>query len=87
MRVELQPAGTSVSLLQPGFVRSGMCAHVHCHEPPATTTSPAIEHALTSPYPRTRYPVASVYGLPAWLVVNLAVLPDRLKDILLGLFE
>ena len=88
MRVELQPSGTSVSLLQPGFVQSGMCAHTECQGlMPATTTSPAIEHALLSPYPRTRYPVSSVYGMPAWLVVLLAGLPDRLKDLILGVFE
>ena len=46
-------------------------------------TSDAITHALTSPYPKTRYVVASVNGNPAWVVAWIFwVVPDRLKDFL-----
>jgi len=47
-------------------------------------TSDAIEHALTSPRPRTRYLVANIVGAPAWLLTLIVrALPDRLADALL----
>lgn len=51
---------------------------------PSVTTS-AIHHAITSKYPKTRYPVANVDGIPA-AVVNWVrwLLPDRLMDRVLG---
>jgi len=51
--------------------------------PPATTTTPAIVDAITSPTPQTRYPVASADGLPAWFIVLAhRLLPDRIMDVL-----
>eukprot|EP00938_MAST-03A_sp_MAST-3A-sp1_P004658 g4658.t1 len=48
-------------------------------------TSEAIWHALTNEYPKTRYVVANVNGIPAQLVVPLlSILPDRLIDMILG---
>lgn len=48
-------------------------------------TSHAIEHALTSPFPRTRYPVANSNGVPAWILARmLSILPDRVADSILG---
>lgn len=48
---------------------------------PASVTSEAIAHALTSPYPKTRYLVANVNGVPLWLLRGLCgLLPDRLVD-------
>lgn len=47
-------------------------------------TTDAIADALTSPYPKTRYVVASVNGSPAWAIGWLFwVAPDRLKDFLI----
>lgn len=47
-------------------------------------TSNAIHHALTSPTPKTRYPVANSGGVPAPLVTLSSYLfPDRLTDYLL----
>lgn len=48
-------------------------------------TSEAIWHALTDAYPKTRYIVANVNGIPAQIIVPLLkILPDRLRDIVLG---
>ena len=48
-------------------------------------TSAAIEHAVTSARPRTRYLVANILGAPAWLLAGLVrALPDRLADALLS---
>lgn len=45
------------------------------------TTTPAIVHALTAQYPNTRYLVANVMGVPAWLLQRLIWLaPDRVQD-------
>ena len=88
MRLDLQPHGLSVSLIQPGFVASSMCGHAGCVALPNTTTTPAIEHAMLSPYPRTRYAVSETYGIPASLSMVLSTcLPDRLKDLVILLFE
>ena len=44
-------------------------------------TSDAIDHALTSAYPRTRYVVAGLGAVPGWVLGWLVwSLPDRLKD-------
>ena len=44
-------------------------------------TSVAIEDAIVSPYPKTRYAVANANGLPAVVAVWLSWLcPDRLED-------
>lgn len=48
---------------------------------PPTVTSNAIIHALTSPYPRTRYVVAGLAGTPLCLVRGAAkFVPDRILD-------
>jgi len=45
-------------------------------------TSEAIHHALTSPYPKTRYPVAGLNGIPLWIIRALVPLfPDRVVDL------
>ena len=52
-------------------------------QPPATTTTAAILHAITSPTPKTRYTCAAADGLPAWGIALAAqLLPDRLLDVL-----
>ena len=44
----------------------------------------AVLHAVRDPYPKTRYPVASVIVMPSWVATALAsVLPDRLLDVIL----
>ena len=51
--------------------------------PTATSTDVAIVHAMTSPYPKTRYVVANVLGIPANVVIPLlAQLPDRVADVM-----
>lgn len=48
---------------------------------PASVTTDAILHAISSSHPKTRYVVAVVAGLPAWVVATIKwLLPDRLMD-------
>jgi len=48
-------------------------------------TNEAIIHALTHPQPKTRYVVANVGGIPAWILRKvIAILPDRAADLLGG---
>ena len=113
----MQSFGISVSLIQPGYVRSKMGAKAHSASasnygvtqeqyelyrgvfegflakdkllssdehamPPSDTTTAAYIDAIQSATPKTRYAVASVDGLPAWLIVSLkSLLPDRLFDL------
>ena len=54
---------------------------------PPAVTSDAIVHALTSSTPKTRYVVANVGGIPAWVLTTIAyVLPDRLRDMVIMKF-
>ena len=83
---ELAPRGISVSLLQPGRVRTEMCNRAACGEKvPRDTTTPAIHHALTSPRPKARYAVSHVMpGVPAWVFQTaFPLLPDRIADSLI----
>jgi len=50
---------------------------------PERSTTPDIIHALTSPYPKTRYQPGISKGLiPIWMIPILkGILPDRLVDI------
>eukprot|EP00658_Telonema_sp_P-2_P001903 TRINITY_DN10704_c0_g1_i11.p1 TRINITY_DN10704_c0_g1~~TRINITY_DN10704_c0_g1_i11.p1 ORF type:complete len:345 (+),score=57.21 TRINITY_DN10704_c0_g1_i11:100-1134(+) len=77
-----------VSVVEPGFVASGMCNRIECQSTHAnSTTTPAILHALTSTHPRARYPVAGGHGIPAWFVITLhSILPDHVVDSLYPLF-
>ena len=53
---------------------------------PQNVTTDAIVHFLTNPYPKTRYVVANVMGIPAWVIRGIFyVIPDRLADALLDL--
>ena len=49
-----------------------------------SVTNKAILHALTSSRPLTRYRVANMLGVPSFLFVYLALLPDRLVDLFLS---
>jgi len=113
LRMELMPFKISVSLVQPGYVRSEMGHKMHAESAesygvskenyalydhvfsgffkadrinaenaaPASVTTGAIIHAISSPHPQTRYVVAVVGDIPAWLVATLKwLLPDRLMD-------
>ena len=52
-------------------------------EPPSSTTTPDIVHALTSRFPQTRYKSANLNGLPSAYAARLfSLLPDRLADAL-----
>jgi len=47
-------------------------------------TDRAFAHAITSPYPKTRYYVAKAKGVDAyWVSWILWILPDRVKDIVM----
>ena len=51
--------------------------------PTATSTDIAIVDAMISPYPKTRYVVANVLGIPANVIMPLlAQLPDRVADVM-----
>ena len=86
-RRELMPDGISVSILEPGFVKSELCTRPICKGDPSETTTPAFVHALTAGRPRARYAVASAGALPAsaasWL---FRALPDRILDAVLVSF-
>jgi NAD(P)-dependent dehydrogenase (short-subunit alcohol dehydrogenase family) len=113
LRLELRPWDISVSLIEPGGVKTPIWdkgvragAELLRNAPPEVMTlygaaveiatkmaihenetgvepievARAVEHALLSPRPRTRYPV----GRQAKLLIPLSrILPDRLKDELL----
>ena len=50
---------------------------------PPSVTSEAIAHALVNRYPKTRYPVANLNGVPLWIARAVAgLLPDRLMDMM-----
>jgi len=89
LRRMLKPKGVWVSVIEPGFVASGMCTGPQCQSSTAaTTTTPAIMHALTDGHPLTRYPVAGAYGIPAWFIVGLSNwLPDHLADAMFLVIE
>eukprot|EP00730_Choanoeca_flexa_P012198 TRINITY_DN3627_c0_g1_i1.p1 TRINITY_DN3627_c0_g1~~TRINITY_DN3627_c0_g1_i1.p1 ORF type:complete len:320 (+),score=90.82 TRINITY_DN3627_c0_g1_i1:64-1023(+) len=54
-------------------------AFANADTPECTTT--AIEDALLSPTPATRYVVANTHGIPAWITAKLMwLLPDRAAD-------
>jgi len=49
---------------------------------PMNEATDAIVHSLTSPYPKTRYPVANLLGIPGWVLARLMwLMPDRMLDI------
>jgi len=48
---------------------------------PTSVTTNDIVHALTDPYPSTRYLSAGVNGMPAWIIQRVCwFLPDRVWD-------
>jgi len=52
-----------------------------------TVTTDVIVHALTSAYPKTRYVVAKVGKVPAFVLAKaIQYIPDRLADILFSFF-
>jgi len=53
---------------------------------PDQSSTPAIKHAITDKYPRTRYAVAGVGGVHAHVIkATFQMLPDRLADTVLAL--
>jgi NAD(P)-dependent dehydrogenase (short-subunit alcohol dehydrogenase family) len=74
--------GISVSLVQPGFVKSKMCDDPgKCDEGGLIDVSTAIHHAIAAEYPKARYPVAWVGIAPTWAGVWLRhIIPDRVYD-------
>lgn len=86
MRRLFKPARVWATVVEPGFVASEMCNRAECqHNRAADTTTPAIIHAVTSPMPKSRYPVASAGSFRAQTIVMMAsLLPDALLDILIS---
>ena len=85
-RRELAEQGVSVSLIQPGFIASSMCSRKICDDAYLPKFSESVLDAVTAPYPKTRYAVANVVVMPAWLAIWLdSVLPDRVADFVVGL--
>lgn len=111
LRRELAVHNVSVSVVEPGYVktaiiqtslksiqtqsaeilalypsaavskRQGMAEMMDRMPGPEVTTTPAIVHALTSAYPKTRYPVAQASGLQAKVLTWVSWgLSDRIKD-------
>lgn len=81
IRPELAPRGVSVSIIEPGFVATHMCQMKFCREDGLDLVTAAMRHSLLDPFPRSRYPVAHVLFLPAWVLPYLlAIVPDRLLD-------
>lgn len=109
LRREVAHHGVSVSMIEPGYVktelmksagkdaeplsdellalypdakkRDAMPQMMERMPGPGQTTTPAIVHAMTSAFPKTRYPVAQANGLPAVVVTWLVWLfSDRIKD-------
>jgi NAD(P)-dependent dehydrogenase (short-subunit alcohol dehydrogenase family) len=122
LRRELEPHGVSVSMIEPGFVRTEITEKVirefqemlehdiqqegeemelypKLYNPtvvkqnleilamaaPVDETCQAIEAAMFSKYPKTRYVTAVIGPLPAWLFIRLveSILPDRVTDLLM----
>lgn len=116
LRREVNDFGISVSIVEPGYVKSSIFSTsaeestlptdkldivnkyyskyfnekaiaarkktLELADEPTVTTN-AIIDALTSKYPKTRYPVANVAGTPASVVVWMKwLLPDRVFDLL-----
>lgn len=118
LRRELNAFDISVSIVEPGYVKSSIFAtsaeesvvsderqeivdrYYQRHYDAAaqakrkrtldladepTVTSSAIYHAISSKYPKTRYPVANADGIPAVVVDWVRwLLPARLMDRMLG---
>ena len=81
MRLELYVKhGISVSLIEPGFLAPDSCKRAPCGDP--SVHHEAVDHAVFSRFPKTRYPVGHVTeSFPAWLAAWLvSALPDRVVD-------
>ena len=82
-RRQLLRLGVAVSVVEPGFINTGM--HRSDGADGTDVSTDAIVHALTSPHPRTRYKVANVFGVPAWAFARLLwLLPDKAVDMMPG---
>jgi short-subunit dehydrogenase len=118
LRREVKEFGISVSLVEPGYVKTAIFDKSqldienapHAIASPATivslypkyhseeatrkrikatlqlasnvsTTTNAISHAITAKYPKTRYPVANAFGVPAPIIAGIIpYIPDRVVD-------
>ncbi|GAB5363570.1 hypothetical protein AAMO2058_000895000 [Amorphochlora amoebiformis] len=84
-RLHYSRLNVSVSIVQPGYVKTNMCSHDFCGD--AKDTIEAISHALLSPRPQTRYTTATVFGYPSWLLGFIGYhAPDIVKDGILRAF-
>ena len=61
LRRMLKPLKIWVSIIEPGYVASGMCDRPECHATsPGSTTTPVIIDALISSHPRVRCATCSL---------------------------
>jgi len=110
LRMEVADHGVSVSIIEPGFVKTEILpkaqliqaphnvsedcrrlyGHLYTYKKTAAVfekaddpvvVCQAVYHALTSPYPKTRYLVGNANGVSVfWLVTAAWLLNDRLLD-------
>lgn len=78
--------GVSVSLVQPGAIRSNMCdLEDFCDSSPKDTTTPTYVHAITNSRPKSVYITGNFAMLPAaWYVKIFHSLPYRISDYIIN---
>jgi len=74
--------GVSVSLVQPGAIKSNMCdLEKFCDSSAKDTTTPSYVHAITNPRPKSVYITGNFNFIPAaWYVRLFHSLPYRVSD-------
>ena len=75
LRVELEPWGIHVAIVEPGTIKTPIWTRER-PQPPPEAVADAVEHALTAERPRTRYLV----GRDAKLRAGIQHLPARWRD-------
>lgn len=77
--------GVSVSLVQPGAIRSNMCdLDDFCDSSAEDTTTPTYVHAITNSRPRTVYITGNFIIPAAWYVKLFHSLPYRVSDYIIN---
>lgn len=76
----------SVSLVQPGAIKSNMCnLEQFCDSSAEDTTTPTYVHAITNPRPKSVYTTGNFNFMPAaWYVKLFHSLPYRVSDYIIN---